>query len=40
MLSSWDTWDRLRTAQGCSFARTRAVVVDLIRQIVEGSGEL
>jgi AcrR family transcriptional regulator len=40
MLSSWDTWDRLRTAQGCSVARTRVVVVDLIRKIVEGSGEL
>jgi hypothetical protein len=39
-LSSWDAWDRLRTAQGCSVARTRAVVVDLIRKIVEGSGEL
>jgi TetR/AcrR family transcriptional regulator, regulator of autoinduction and epiphytic fitness len=40
MLSSWDAWDRLRTAQGCSLERARVIVVEVIRKIVEGSGEI
>ncbi len=39
MLSSWDAWDRLRTAQGCSFERARAVVIELIRNTVERNVE-
>jgi AcrR family transcriptional regulator len=37
LVSSWDAWNRLRTAQGCSAARARAVVIDLIRNIIEGA---
>jgi AcrR family transcriptional regulator len=37
LVSSWDAWNRLRTAQGCSETRARAVVVELIRNIVEGA---
>jgi len=34
--TSWDAWNRLRAAQGCSVARARAVVVDVIRKFTEG----
>ena len=36
LVTSWDAWNRLRTAQGCSVARARAVVVDVIRKLTEG----
>ena len=36
-LTSWDAWNRLRTAQGCSVARARRVVVDAIRKLTEGN---
>jgi len=38
LVSSWDAWNRLRTAQGCSAAKARTVVIDLIRHIIEGAG--
>jgi TetR/AcrR family transcriptional regulator, regulator of autoinduction and epiphytic fitness len=37
LLTSWDAWNRLRTAQGCSVARARRVLVDLIRNLTEGN---
>jgi TetR/AcrR family transcriptional regulator, regulator of autoinduction and epiphytic fitness len=36
LVTSWDAWNRLRAAQGCSAARARAVVVDVIRKLTEG----
>jgi AcrR family transcriptional regulator len=37
VLTSWDAWNRLRTAQGCSVVRARRVVVDVIRKLTEGN---
>jgi len=37
LVASWDAWNRLRTAQGCSVARARRVVTDLIRTLTEGN---
>jgi AcrR family transcriptional regulator len=37
VLTSWDAWNRLRTAQGCSVARARRIVVDSIRRLTEGN---
>lgn len=39
LLTSWDAWNRLRTAQGCSVARARRVVIDVIRTLTEGKAE-
>jgi AcrR family transcriptional regulator len=36
LVTSWDAWNRLRAAQGCSVARARTVVVDVIRRLTEG----
>ena len=36
-LVSWDAWNRLRTAQGCSVSRARRILESTIRTIVEGS---
>ena len=37
VLAAWDTWNRLRAAQGCSVARARRVLTTTIRTLVEGS---
>jgi AcrR family transcriptional regulator len=37
LVSSWDSWNRLRTSQGCSVPRARTIVIDLIRTIIEGA---
>jgi AcrR family transcriptional regulator len=37
LVASWDAWNRLRTAQGCSIARARRVLVDVIRKLTEGN---
>ena len=36
-ITSWDAWNRLRTAQGCSVARARRVLGESIRKLTEGS---
>jgi TetR/AcrR family transcriptional regulator, regulator of autoinduction and epiphytic fitness len=36
LATSWDAWNRLRTAQGCTVARARRVVVEIVRQLIEG----
>ena len=36
-LTSWDTWNRLRAAQGLSVAHARAVLERTIRTLTEGS---
>lgn len=36
LVTSWDAWNRLRTAQGCSVARAKRVLIDLIRKLTEG----
>ena len=37
LVTSWDAWNRLRTAQGCSVARARRVVTDVVRNLTEGT---
>jgi AcrR family transcriptional regulator len=37
VVTSWDTWNRLRAAQGCSVARARRLVIDVIRKLTEGT---
>ena len=37
LVTSWDAWNRLRTAQGCSVARARRIVIDLVRNLTEGN---
>jgi AcrR family transcriptional regulator len=37
LATSWDAWNRLRTAQGCTVARARRVVEQMIRTLSEGS---
>jgi TetR/AcrR family transcriptional regulator, regulator of autoinduction and epiphytic fitness len=37
LLTSWDAWNRLRTAQGCSVAGARRILTDSIRTLTEGS---
>jgi TetR/AcrR family transcriptional regulator, regulator of autoinduction and epiphytic fitness len=34
---SWDTWNRLRTAQGCAPVRARRVLTDMVTRLLEGS---
>jgi len=36
-LTSWDAWNRLRTAQGCSVNRARRILTATTRTLVEGS---
>ncbi|HEV7523371.1 MAG TPA: TetR/AcrR family transcriptional regulator [Acidimicrobiia bacterium] len=35
LVTSWDAWNRLRSAQGCTVAKARRVVVDLVRNLTE-----
>lgn len=37
LVTSWDAWNRLRAAQGCTVTRARRVVVDVIRKLTEGN---
>jgi hypothetical protein len=37
VVTSWDTWNRLRVAQGCSVARARRLVIDVVRKLTEGT---
>jgi AcrR family transcriptional regulator len=37
LVTSWDAWNRLRTAQGFSVARARNVVIAIIRKLTEGN---
>jgi AcrR family transcriptional regulator len=37
LVTSWDAWNRLRTAQGCTVTRARRLVVDVIRKLTEGN---
>jgi AcrR family transcriptional regulator len=37
LVTSWDAWNRLRTAQGLSVARARRVIERTIRTMTEGS---
>jgi hypothetical protein len=34
-LTSWDTWNRLRAAQGLSVARAKRVLVRTVRMLLE-----
>jgi AcrR family transcriptional regulator len=36
---SWDTWNRLRAAQGCAPARAKRVLTHMVTALLEGSGE-
>ena len=36
LVTSWDAWNRLRVGQGCTVAKARRVVVDLVRNLTEG----
>jgi AcrR family transcriptional regulator len=36
-LTSWDAWNRLRAAQGCSVSRARRILTATTRTLVEGS---
>jgi AcrR family transcriptional regulator len=36
LATSWDAWNRLRSAQECSVARARRVVEHTVRKIIEG----
>jgi len=36
---SWDTWNRLRAAQGCSIARARRVLERMVTALLEGSNQ-
>jgi AcrR family transcriptional regulator len=36
-LASWDAWNRLRRAQGCSVARARRILTRTIRTCIEGA---
>jgi TetR/AcrR family transcriptional regulator of autoinduction and epiphytic fitness len=37
LVTSWDAWNRLRSAQGCSVSRARRIVIDLVRNLTEGN---
>jgi len=37
LLTSWDAWNRLRTAQACNVPRATRIVIDSIRTVTEGS---
>ena len=34
---SWDTWNRLRTAQGCSATKARRLLTFAVETLLEGS---
>ena len=36
-IASWDTWNRLRTAQGASVAKARRILTRTIRTLVEAA---
>ena len=38
-LLSWDTWNRLRQAQGLGIARAKRVLVRSVRTLVEGEAQ-
>jgi TetR/AcrR family transcriptional regulator, regulator of autoinduction and epiphytic fitness len=33
--TSWDMWNRLRVAQGCSVAKTKRIITDLVHALTE-----
>jgi hypothetical protein len=35
LVLSWDAWNRLRTAQGCSVARAKRVLSETVRKLGE-----
>jgi AcrR family transcriptional regulator len=35
LLTSWDAWNRLRTAQGCSPQEATSVVIEVVRSLTE-----
>ena len=37
LVTSWDAWNRLRTAQGLSVAKARRLLEHTVRTIIEGS---
>ena len=37
MVLSWDAWNRLRQAQGCSIARAKRILALTVKSILEGS---
>jgi TetR/AcrR family transcriptional regulator, regulator of autoinduction and epiphytic fitness len=37
LVTSWDAWNRLRAAQGFSVTRARRVVIDIVRNLTEGT---
>ena len=39
LLLSWESWERLRSQQGCSTARARRVVGDALIRLLEQPGE-
>ena|SRR5438034_4991693 len=39
-LTSWDTWNRLRAAQGLSVARAKRVLVRTIGMLIEGQAQI
>ena len=38
-LASWDVWNRLREAQGCTVARARRIITATISTLVEGTSQ-
>jgi TetR/AcrR family transcriptional regulator of autoinduction and epiphytic fitness len=36
-VASWDAWNRLRNAQGCSIARARRILTRTITTLIEGA---
>jgi len=39
LLTSWDAWNRLRTAQGFDVAGATEVVIEIVRTLTEGNIE-
>lgn len=39
LVTSWDAWNRLRTAQGCSVTRARRVIIETMYTLTEGKAE-
>jgi AcrR family transcriptional regulator len=37
LVTSWDSWNRLRAAQGFSVARARRVIVEVVRNLTGGT---
>ena len=38
LVTSWDAWNRLRTAQGCSVARAKRILTRTIESLIEQGG--